>query len=303
MPPGETIASGRQINAEASLNDGAGFQRKIFVRQLVESDAEAAVTLLSRGFWDRTPDYWRRAMARLGDRPLPGPYPRFGYGLVDSDVLVGVLLLIFSRTDDGNIRANVSSWFVEPEYRLYSNLLLAPALARFPEATFINVSPAPHTLQTIGAQAFEPHVLGTFVSLALLGPLRPSARISTIAPNSGSDANILEFHAGLGCLSVEVVYKGVNYPFIFLPRLAHRSGVRFAQLVYCKALEDFTLLAGPLGRWLLTKGFLFVIVDANEPVKGLLGRYFSGRKVKCYRGPAKPRLGDLTYTELVFFGP
>jgi hypothetical protein len=303
MAISESIACDQGAEVDSAQGAGTRRPRKILVRQLQESDSEAAVTLLTRGFWDRTPDYWRRALARLRDRQLPGPYPRFGYALVDSDELVGVLLLIFSRSDDGNIRANVSSWYVEPDYRLYSNMMLAPALSRFPEATFINVSPSPHTLQTIGVQAFEAHVKGTFVSLAALAVPRPSARISECAANAGEDATMLETHAALGCLSLEVTYRGAVHPFIFLPRLAHRSGVKFAQLIYCKSMEDFVLLAGPLGRWLLKKGFLFVILDANEPVKGLFGRYFAGRKVKVFRGPVRPRLGDLTHTELVLFGP
>ena len=74
---------------------------KVRIRRLNESDTNAVVALLLRGFDDRTPDYWRHAMARLRERRLPRDYPRFGYGLEDSGVLVGVLLLIFSRTDAG----------------------------------------------------------------------------------------------------------------------------------------------------------------------------------------------------------
>jgi hypothetical protein len=301
MNAGEIIKSSSDEPAVASK--ASKEKRKILVRQLRDDDTDSAVALLSKGFWDRTPDYWRQAMQRLHDRSLPGQYPRFGYGLVDSDVLVGLVLLIFSRTDEGNIRANVSSWYVEPEYRLYSNMLLAPALTRFPDVTFFNVSPSPHTIKTIGVQSFETYVQGVFVALAALGAPRLSAKFSTIAPNGGEDASILEIHAALGCLSIEVTYRGQVYPFVFLPRLAHRSGVKFVQLVYCKNMEDFTLLAGPLGRWLLMKGFLFVLLDVIEPLSGVVGRYFPGRKVKCYRGPIKPRLCDLSYTELVLFGP
>jgi hypothetical protein len=257
---------------------------------------------MTRGFDDRTPQYWRNALARLRDRRLPGDYPRFGYGIDDGGALAGVLLLIFSRTDAGDVRANVSSWYVEPGYRLYANLLLASAL-RLPGVTFVNVSPSPHTLQTIGMQGFVPYVGGVFAAAAALGAPRRGARIRTIAPSLEENAGILESHAALGCLSYEVAYDGKVHPFIFLPRLAHRSGVRFAQLVYCRDVADFVLLAGPLGRELLRKGFVFVLLDAEGPVKGLIGRYFPGRKVKCFRGPAKPRLGDLTETELVLFGP
>lgn len=272
------------------------------VRQIEEGDAEAVVALLSHAFTDRTPDYWRHAMERLKTRRLPGDYPRYGYALTDKGVVRGVLLLIFSRTDAGDIRANVSSWSVEPKYRLFSNMLLAQAL-RLPDVTFVNVSPAPHTLQTIGQQGFVPYVGGTLLAAAVLGMPRRGAVIRDVAPYDGEDASILQKHAALGCLSFEADYQGTTYPFVFLPRRDRSSGVKFVQLVYCRDVADFALLSGPLGRRLLRHGFLFVILDANGPIKGLIGHYFAGRKVKCSRGPAQPRLGDLTETELVLFGP
>ena len=285
-----------------SPRDGDAAESSIQVRELLESDSDAIVGLLTRGFWDRSPKYWRRALQCLRDRALPGDYPRFGYGLTDSGVLVGVLLLIFSRADDGSIRANVSSWYVEPRNRLYSNLLLARALKRS-DVTFVNISPTRQTFKTIEAQGFVRYVEGTMLALAALCPFRPGAEITPVAPSFAEDASVAAKHAALGCLAYEVAYRGEAHPFIFLPRVSHRSGVKFVQLVYCRDVADFVRFAGPLGRTLLRSGFCFVILDAVGRVKGLPGRYLAGQKVKHYRGPAKPRLGDLSETELVWFGP
>jgi len=275
---------------------------KIGLRPLRDGDEDAVVALLLRGFDDRDAAYWRRGWARLRAPALPGDYPRFGYGLEEGGALKGVLLLIFSRTDGGDVRANVSSWYVEPAHRLYANMLLTSAL-RFKEVTFVNVSPSPHTLGTIAAQGFAPYVHGVFVALAALGAARPGAEILPVAPREGAEANLLERHAALGCQSYELRYRGETYPFVFLPRLSHRSGMRFAQLVYCKDAKDFVRFAGPLGRLLLRRGFFFVTLDAEGPVEGLVGRLFEQRKVKVFKGPARPRLCDLSDTELVWFGP
>jgi hypothetical protein len=298
LPANELSSAAGNVAGRSKMEGPAGVR----VRQIEEGDTDAVVALLSCGFSDRTSDYWRNAMARLKARHLPGDYPRYGYALTDKGAVTGVLLLIFSRTDAGDIRANVSSWYVEPKYRLFSNMLLAQAL-RIPDVTFVNVSPAPHTLQTIGQQGFVPYVGGTFVAAAALGVPRFGAEITDVAPSDGADASILQRHSALGCLSFEVNYRGKTYPFVFLPRIDRSSGVKFVQLVYCHDVADFTLLSGPLGRRLLRRGFLFVILDANGPIKGLAGHYFAGRKVKCSRGAAPPRLGDLTETELVLFGP
>ena len=44
-------------------------------------------------------------------------------------------------------------------------------------------------------------------------------------------------------------------------------------------------------------------LDANGPVKGLVGSFRTSRGRKYFKGPKAPRLGDLAYTETVIFGP
>jgi hypothetical protein len=42
-----------------------------------------------------------------------------------------------------------------------------------------------------------------------------------------------------------------------------------------------------------------VLIDANGPIPGLIGRFFDG---KMPMGPDHPRLGDLAHTEAALFG-
>jgi hypothetical protein len=46
-----------------------------------------------------------------------------------------------------------------------------------------------------------------------------------------------------------------------------------------------------------------VILDSNGPVPGLIGIYSEARGRKYFKGPRRPRLADLTDTELVLYGP
>ena len=46
-----------------------------------------------------------------------------------------------------------------------------------------------------------------------------------------------------------------------------------------------------------------MIVDANGPIEGLRGVYTEKRGRKYFKGPNPPRLGDLSDTELVVYGP
>ncbi len=77
-----------------------------------------------------------------------------------------------------------------------------------------------------------------------------------------------------------------------------------AQLIFCRDVADFVRFAGPLGRYLLRRGIPWVILDSERADQGA-SRILSGRESgrKYFRGPDKPRLGDLAYTELPLFGP
>lgn len=274
----------------------------IVCRRMKDGDIDAAVALLSRGFPERSSAYWHRALGRLRDRPLPETYPRYGYVLSDAEELVGIILLIFARTDADRIRANVSSWYVEPPYRAFSGMLLA-APFRLKDVTFINISPAPGTIETITAQGFSRYVDGTFHAMAALGPRVPGVTIRAISPDTRDASPLLVEHAACGCLCFEARIADETHPFVFVPFRSFGNMLPCAQLVYCEDVATFVRFSGPLGRRLVRLGLPSVMLDANGPIEGLVGRYFGGRRLKFFRGATAPRLGDLSATELVYFGP
>jgi len=53
--------------------------------------------------------------------------------------------------------------------------------------------------------------------------------------------------------------------------------------------------------FLLKRGMPLVLVDANRPIPGLVGRYTERRGRKYARGPHIPKLGNLAFSEGVFF--
>ena len=273
---------------------------RIACRRMGEGDVEAALALLARGFPERGAAYWRRGLGRLRERAVPAGYPRFGYVLTDGDRPVGVLLLIIGRTDEGEVRGNMSSWTVEPAYRAYSAVLAAAPLRL--GITLFNISPARQTIPMIEAQGFRRYVAGTFHALAALGPPVRGARVRALGAHDGDTPPAAR--AAPGCLSLLVeAADGGRHPFVFLPRRVVGHRLPCAQLVYCRDLADFIRFAGPLGRRLLRHGLPLVMLDANGPVRGLLGVYRDGTRAKYVRGPRDPRLGDLADSELVLFGP
>src|SRR5262249_1976170 len=240
-------------------------------------------------------------------RRVPADMPRYGYLLENDGVAVGAILLIFATTPGGDtLRANVSSWYVDPAFRGYASLLVAQAL-KLKQVTYLNISAARHTWPILEAQGYQRYSNGVFV--ALPGLQRSDADDVRLlaadqqpdAPHEPFERELLIEHAGYGCISSWCVTRERAHPFVFRPRLV-KSIVPCAQLIYCRNVAALVRFARPIGRLLAWRGRPFVVVDANGPIEGLPGRYFADIMPKFCRGPARPRLGDLAYTETALFG-
>lgn len=279
-------------------------------RQIGPSDLSAVADLLTRGFPARGPAYWRRALDRLGRRSSPPDCPKFGYLLELKGCPVGVVLTIFSSSLDGGaapIRCNVSSWYVEPAFRPYASPLVSLALKR-KDVTYTNISPAPHTRSIIEAQGFSRYSDGQFLVLPVPRWRSAGVRIEEIGPGRGAtemdlpERPLVDAHAEYGCCSVLCTASGAATPFIIAPRRIWENRFPSAHLIYCRDSGEMPRFAAELAWFLLKrKGLLGLTFDAKGPLPGLAGRFFAGSGPKYFRGPVRPRLGDLTFTELAMF--
>jgi hypothetical protein len=277
-------------------------------RQIEENDVPAVAGLLTRGFPSRGSEFWRHALDQLKGRAPPDGLPKYGYLLETGNKPVGVILLICAAMPAGEAlapRCNLSSWYVDPAFRAYAPMLVSQAL-RHKEVTYTNVSAAPHTWPIIEAQGFSRYSDGIFIALPALtlGGAKADvfdARRRPSVPFEPFERETLVQHAAHGCISIWCATPERAYPFVFRPRLV-KAFVPCAQLIYCRDIADFGRFAGPIGRYLARRGRPVVIVDANEPIPGLLGVFRRGSKPKYFKGPQRPRLGDLAYTEYAILG-
>jgi hypothetical protein len=279
-------------------------------RQIAESDVAGIIALLARGFPARSLQFWQRALEHLGQHEPPPGLPKYGYLLESGGAPVGTLLLICSTSHtDGKLsaRCNLSSWYVDPAFRSYAPLLVSRALSH-KDVTYLNVSPAPHTWPIIEAQGFVRYCDGVFVAIPVLSGLFGQSDVRILDPNTQPAAafdpfeqEILRRHAELGCISLWCVTAERAYPFVFRSRRVKKV-LPCAQLIYCRDIADFVRFAGPIGRYLARRGMPIVILDANAPIAGLIGSYRRGSMPKYFRGPQRPRLGDLAYTEYAVMG-
>jgi hypothetical protein len=282
---------------------------RILCRQILDADINNAADLLTRGFPRSNRQYWLNGLARLAKHPTPAGAPKYGYALESDGALVGIVLLITTSIPVGNTsttRCNISSWFAEPAFRGHSHFLISRATRR-PDVTYLNVSPAKHTLQTIEAQGFSRYSTGQFVSIPSLQRSTERTKVEEVGHELDTihldsfERELLLAHSSYGCLSLYCKTADGAYPFVFQPRIV-KGIIPCLQLIYCRQITDYVRFARPLGRYLALRGRPLVIIDSNGPIPGLTGKYFEGVAPKYFRGPVRPRLGDLAYTEAAMFG-
>jgi hypothetical protein len=283
-------------------------------REIGTADLDAIADLLTRGFARRSREYWTHGLRRQSVRnDVPEGFPRFGYMLDHEGTPVGVLLLLYTARNNGggtSIRCNLSSWYVEPAFRNYAPMLSTIA-QRHKHVTYVNISPAHWTWRTIEAQGFRAYCSGLFFSFPALSRPPKGMRVEVVQHHaqavdglSEADVALLARHAAYGCLSLACrAADGRSYPFILQPMRTRRIALRAMQLIYCADVADYVACAGAIGRFLLRRGRISVALDANGRIKDLVGLYREARGPKYFKGPQRPRLADLSDTELAVYGP
>jgi hypothetical protein len=282
-------------------------------REIGIADLDAIADLLTRGFARRSRDYWIDGLRRSSVREVPEGFPRFGCMLDHEGTPVGVLLLIYSARDDGggtSIRCNLSSWYVEPAFRSYAPMLTNVA-QRHKHVTYVNISPAHWTWRTIETQGFRAYCGGLFFSFPALSRLAKGMRVEVVQQGahavdglSEADVALLARHAACGCLSLVCrADDGRGYPFVLQPMRIRGIALLAMRLIYCPDVADYVACAGAIGRFLLRRGRILVALDANGRMKDLVGFYRGRRGRKYFKGPQRPRLADLSDSELVIYGP
>lgn len=295
------------MNAQGNPNQSRA-AAKVACRLIDTSDLSAIVDLLSEGFPEREHAYWERGLDRLGRRPAVGNFPRFGYLLAIDGTIVGCLLLIVSQDEHGVPRGNVSSWYVQPAYRSLASMLVS-FVFRHKELTLINISPAPHTVPILEAQGYKRYVDGQVIAAPLLSTAGLRARVIEIGPDAKESGLLPDYemallvrHASWGCVSFVCREEQGAEPFVFAKGWPMRGLVPTARLIWCRDVSAVARCSAAIGRHLVRHGLPVAVIDAAGPIEGLPGVFRGDRARKFYRGPHRPRLGDLADTELVVFG-
>ena len=162
--------------------------------------------------------------------------------------------------------------------------------------TYLNASPAPHTWCTLQAQGFVPYNFGRSAVFALPG----RGHVSENIPDDLPEAQLLRDHRKLGWISLVVEKDGAASPFVFKPRMLNRPPVPVMDVMFTRSPDDFRRCAPALAKYFLSRGSLGFLIDGD--MEGHLSHYVEGKEPRFFKGPCRPVLGDLAYSEKVLFG-
>jgi hypothetical protein len=266
---------------------------RVRCRAIADADLDGLADLLTRGFPRSRRDYWTAGFARWKNLPVIEGVPRYGYVLDGGFGPIGVILLISSRRGE-QIISNLSSWYVEPQWRAHSTLLISLA-TKLKHVTYLNASPAPHTWRTLQAQGFTPYNFGRSAVFALPG----RGTVSETIPEDLPEAQLLRDHRAMGWISLMVEKDGIVSPFVFKQRRLDKPPLPVMDVMFCRGPEDFQRCAPALARYFLPRSLGFLIDGDSD---GMLSHYAEGKEPRYFKGPHRPVLGDLAYTEKVIFG-
>jgi hypothetical protein len=267
---------------------------RVKCRQIVEGDLDALSGMLTDGFRIHPRDFWNKSLARIAARPVVEGMPRIGYTLETEAGLVGVILTLSSRRDEQTV-CNLSSWYVDRPYRRPHAASLPMMATHIDGPLYLNTSPADHTRKSMAAMGWTQYNFGRSVAFPAL--TWGTGKVSKDIPNNLPERILLEDHRAWGCISVVCIKKNALSPFVFRARRVTPLKLPIMELIYCRDTSDFERCAAALGRWFLSRGSLGFILDGK--VKGMPSVYSEGKEPRLYKGPHKPRLNDLAYTEKV----
>ena len=253
--------------------------------------------MLTDGFRIHPREFWNKSLARIAARPAIEDMPRIGYALETEAGLAGVLLTLWSNRGDTFVCA-LSSWYVDKPFRRPHAASLPITATSIKGPLYLNTSPADHTRKSMASMGWIQYNFGRSVAFPALA--WGDGKVSENIPENLPERDLLEDHRAWGCASVVCHKENAVFPFVFRARKITRLQLPIMELIYCRDTADFERCAAALGRWFLRRGALGIILDGK--VQGMPSIYAEGKEPRLYKGPHKPKLNDLAYTEKVLVG-
>lgn len=281
------------------------------VRSATPDDFESICRLLDDGFDDDRLS--RRDWSQLFGYGWMAEKPSFGFVLSVGSQIVGFLGTIYSQRSLGGqaseLVCNLTSWYVQPEYRGWGSFLLAAAL-RDKVTIYTSLTPGPETramLQRLGFATLEkqryflPLLNGRIVRRRGLEFEHEPDKIRNFLDEA--NRRILDDHLPYNLLHL-VVWEGGECTYLVLKRRIIRAWgpvrIPVSELLYCSDPKMLVRHFESIKLAVLVRQRAFVFI-ANERFVPATVRSVRKARFDRYRSPRNLALShlDLLYSELV----
>ncbi len=266
-----------------------------------------ALSLLSRGFPERTADFWNSALVRLSKYREDCGMGSIGQLMMVGDLAVGIILTIPSKRTDGRRDlsiVNLAAWYVDANYRWLALRMLHQVVAD-DTVVYTSLSPAAATAAINTHLGFRTATQGVIVVVLPWIGLTRLARSRVIEPVNFQDARIspvdrdmLAQHRELGCIAAVLDVDGNHYPLLF--STTRRKGLPVARLLLAESRQLIGENIAAIARFLVRRGNVLLTVHANEGdiiPGGVMRKRSAPTQVK---GPWGRNQVDHAFSELAF---
>lgn len=230
-----------------------------------------AAGLLTKGFPERSRDFWSAALMRLSSYRATSGVGPIGSLLMTGDTAVGIILTIPSKRYDGPHEINVvnlAAWYVDTKYRWLAPRMLRQVVAD--ETTvYTDLSPSASTIAINTHLGFEVLTQGVIVVCLpwIAVTRRPRSRVIDFAQLPGArisqaDRSMLASHGELGCIAAVLETEGGHHPLIFYA--TRRKGLSVARLLLAESRRLISANVAAIARFLMRRGIMLLTVHANE---------------------------------------
>lgn len=268
-----------------------------------------ALDLLVRGFPRRPLRFWEQAVERIARYNRGSGQSSIGQFLVVRGKRVGVVLTLSGQSQQaGGERygvANLSSWYIDPEYRRLAPLMLRN-LVRDENTVFTDLTPSARVIPMLPPLGFRPLNAG-IAAIAL--PVAALTRIGDARVSNLEDLEErvltpdtrarLERNAEFGATAVVLSVGNKHCPLLFVSQTLRQLPA--AQLIYCEDNSVLRKQIGAVARFLLKQGKLVLIVDIPLDYQAP-GVHFLGRGLKFAKGGCFDNRTDYAGSELLVVG-
>lgn len=266
-----------------------------------------ALQLLLREYPASTAAWWEAGAQRWRDVPGDGNRREIGVMMHGPRGLAGVVLMFGSLRPTGTPgerRVNPSSWAITEGARLRA-LWMAQQVLSEPSVTYTATTPIPAAARILESVGFVTLSDRRAIGLAARWALRrgPKARVldtdRTLAALKGHAlTDALADHRRLGCLVCGIESADGVSALVFRTSLRKRLAPK-AELIYADSTAEVLTHAGPLSRFLLSRGMLLLELElAAGTLLDLPARLVPRRRL--VRGDFDPSGIDHLYSELVY---